>query len=143
MDRTIRLMRRTLQCAAFACPLALLSPWLAAAVQLLWTVHAALFLPFTAPLWKKRQDPPAALTIRAVFSCSAALFLSALPRFLLLLIFPRMHILTRMLLHFLTALSSILWQSALQYHLPYYRREHGYIAVVCLLLFIVCTLSSG
>lgn len=143
MDRTIRLMRRTLQCAVFACPLALLSPWLAAATQLIWTVHTALFLPVTAPLWKKRQDSPAALIGRALLPCAAALFLSGIPHYVLLLLFPRMHDLTHLLMHALTALSSILLQSVLQYHLPYFRREHVYIALACLLLFIVCMLSVG
>lgn len=143
MDRTIRFTRRTLKCAALACPLALLSPWLAAAVQLLWTAHAALFLPFTAPLWSRRQDSPLQALQRAALPCCAALFLSALPRLALLLIFPNMHLFTYLLMHALTALTSILLQSYLVYQLPHYRKEHGFLALACLLLFIVCTQSGG
>ena len=143
MDRTIRFTRRTLRCAALACPLALLSPWLAAAAQLLWTAHAALFLPFTAPLWSHRQDSPMHSLQRAALPCCGALFLSALPRLALMLLFHDMHLLTQLLMHALTALTSVLLQCYLVFQLPHYRKAHGFLALACLLLFIVCTQSGG
>lgn len=142
MDRTIRLMRRTLQCAALACPLSLLSPWLAAGVQILWTLHAALYMPITAPLWSHRHTSPAATLQRTVLPCSAALFLSTLPQLVLLFLFPNMHVLTKLLMHALTALTSILLQSILIYRLPHYRREHSFLSLNFFLLFIVCMQSS-
>lgn len=143
MDRTIRLMRRTLSCAALSCPLALLSPWLSAAVQILWTAFAALYTPFTAPLWRRRLDTPFFSLQRALLPCAAALFFSTLPRLILLTIFPDMHFATRLLMQLLTALSSILLQSILIYHLPHYRKEHSFLSLSCFLLFIVCMQSSG
>lgn len=143
MDRTIRLMRRTLSCAALACTLSLLSPRLSAAAQILWTVFTALYTPFTAPLWRHRQDTPVSALQRSLLPCAAALFFSTLPRIVLLMIFPDMHFATRLLMQLLTALSSILLQSILIYHLPHYRREHAFLALTCFLLFIVCMQSGG
>lgn len=143
MDRTYLLMRRTLQCAVFACPLALLSPWLGALCQILFSLYAAAFLPVTAPLWKKRQDSPAACMRRMLFPCAASLFLGYFPRFLLLAFFPRTHTLTLQLMNLLSAATALLLQCQLLRFFPYERREHKYLAAVALFFFIACTLSVG
>ena len=143
MDRTYLLTRRTLLCAVFACPLALLSPWLSALCQALFSLYAAAFAPVTLPIWKRRQDSPAALMRRIAFPCAAALFLGYFPRFLLLIFFPHMHTLTRQLMDLLSAASALLLQCWLLQFFPYERREHKYLALVCAVFFIACTLSAG
>lgn len=143
MDRTYLLTRRTLLCAVFACPLALISPWLSALCQLLFSLYAAAFAPVTAPIWKKRQDSPAACMRRVLFPCVGALFLGYFPRFLLLLFFSGMHPFTRRMMDFLSAATALLLQCSLLHFFPYERREHKYFACICLVFFIACTLSAG
>lgn len=137
------LTRRTLKCAAFACPLAFVSPWLSALCQMLFTAYAAAFLPVTAPLWKRRQESPAVLARRVLFPCAAALFLGYFPRFLLMVFFPAMHILTQRVLSVLAAATAILLQCWFLRFFPYERREHKYLTCVCLVFFIACMLSAG
>jgi len=141
MNRTYLLTRRTLLCAVFACPLALLSPWLSAGCQLLFTLYAAAFLPVAQTLWKKRQVSPAAQMRRVLFPCTGALFLGHFPLFLLLAFFPNIHILTRQLLQFFSCLSALLLQCALLRLFSFERREHPYFALICLIFFIVCMRS--
>ena len=57
MNRSILWMWRTLQCAVFVCPIALISPFLAGILQLIWAIAYILPSPVAAPLWKKRQPP--------------------------------------------------------------------------------------
>ncbi len=143
MDRIYLLTRRTLLCAVFACPLALLSPWLGALCQLFFSLYAAAFMPITAPLWKKRQASPAACMRRMLFPCASALFLGYFPRFLLLAVFPSMHILTRQLIDLFSCGTALLLQCQLLRFFPYERKEHACFSLICLFFFIACMLSVG
>lgn len=137
------LTRRTLLCAAFVCPLALLSPWAGAIFQLLFTVYSAAFLPVTAPLWKRRQEPPAVLARRVLFPCAASLMLGYFPRFLLFAAFPGLHAAFRATASLLSAATSLVIQCRLLQFFPYERREHKYLTLVCLLFFTFCMLAAG
>lgn len=142
MDRTLQLMRRTLKCAVFACPLSLLSPWLGAACQLLFTLYAAAFLPVTAPTWKGRQVSPAVLMRRALPACCGALFLGFLPAFILYSLFSEMHPFTRQIIHLLSSFSAILLQNLLLR--PLQNVPHPLLlSGILLMLLSVCMLSGA
>lgn len=141
MNRTYLLTRRTLLCAVFACPLALLSPWWGAGCQLFFSLYAAAFLPVAQTIWKKRQVSPAAEMRRVLFPISGALFLGYFPLFLLLAFFPGVHTLTRQLLQLFSSLTALLLQCALLRLFLFERREHKYFALICLIFFIVCMQS--
>jgi len=143
MNRSVLWMRRTLQCAVFACPVALLSSSLSALLQLIWSLFYILPTPIAAPIWKKRQDAPAALMLRILFSCSAALAISRLPALLILLLFPNIHFLSLMLVRFLTASSGILLQSYLIGILPRDQQKAPLSICIFLMIFIFCTLSGA
>ena len=143
MNRSLTWMRRTLQCAVFVCPLALLSSLGSGIMQILYALLHILPAPIAAPAWKKRQEAPAALLLRILLCCSAALAISRLPALFILLLFPRIHISSRMLVRFLTAASSVLLQCLLIGVLP--RRQPRAPLAVCVFLavFIFCTLSGA
>ena len=143
MNRSILWMRRTLQCAVFVCPIALISPFLAGILQLIWAIAYILPSPVAAPLWKKRQETPAALLMRILFTCSLALCISRLPALVIVLMFPHIHSLSLMLLRFLTAASSVLLQCMLLGKAPRNQRELPLRICLYLGIFIVCTLSGA
>ena len=143
MNRTYLLTRRTLLCAVFVCPLALLSPWLSAAAQALFSLYSAAYLPSVVYLWKKRRESPVALMRRMLFPCFGALFAGYFPRFTLLMLFPGMHFLTLKCITLLSAFTALWMQCMLLRLFPYERKEHKYLALISAVFFIVCTLSVG
>ena len=143
MNRSFTWMRRTLLCAVFVCPMALLSPFLSGIAQLTASLAYILPAPVAAPLWKKRREAPAALLTRILLCCSAALLISRLPALLILVLFPHIHILSLMLVRLLTAASSILLQCLLIVKLPRDHRKAPFMICAFLVLFIFCTLSGA
>ena len=143
MNRSLVWMRRTLQCAVFVCPLALLSPFLSGLFQLAGSLAYLLPAPIAAPIWKKRREDPAALILRILLCCSAALLISRLPALFILLLFPDIHFLSLMLVRFLTAASSILLQCALIDRFPRTPPKAPLIICIFLILFIFCTQSGA
>ena len=61
MNRTVRMTRRTLLCAVFACPLAFFSLRAAFGLLAAWTLGTALALRAQPPLWAKGKREGAAL----------------------------------------------------------------------------------
>ena len=139
MNRTLRMMRRTLLCAVFACPLAFFHP---AAARLVWGAFAAslCFMPAAQPLWVQKKRPSAG---RAACSFLYALFLSAACSLAFQLLFPRMHPLTKSLLHMLSTLTGLSLQCAFLPRLHRTGKLHYIAAALCLLGFIVCMRSGA
>jgi len=143
MDRTVRMMRRTLLCAAFACPLALFSLWLPALILFFTTLCSAVSMPAALPLWRHRHENPGHILLRFLLPCTAGLFISAasslLARSLFVSSFPFMHGLIRLL----SCLTGAAAQCALIARLPYYRRQYLPAVLLFAIGFIVCMLSGA
>lgn len=89
MDRTIRLMRRTLLCAVFACPLAIFSLWLSFLCQFLFLLSAYWPVKADRPLWAGASPSFAKGVGRLLFAFSLSFAAAAaLYRIGLLLAFP-------------------------------------------------------
>lgn len=80
MDRTVRMLRRTLLCAVFACPLAAWQLLPAQVFQALYSLLSALFGREQSALWLHRENRFSTLWGRTVFTlclslaCSAGLY---------------------------------------------------------------------
>ena len=77
MDRTSRMLRRTLLCAVFACPLALWRLDAALLLQGLWTALLVAPVPAVPALWAKGRRSPRAALRRAIWALLPALLLAA------------------------------------------------------------------
>lgn len=139
MNHTLRMMRRTLLCAVFACPLAFFH---AGAARLVWGVFAfsLCFLPSAQPLWVRKKRQP---FWRAACSFSFALFASTGLSGLVQLIFPGMHPLTQSLLHMLSLLTGLSLQCMLLERMRTVSKQMRIAAALCLILSIVCMQSGA
>lgn len=136
MDRTVRMMRRTLLCAVFACPLACFSLPAALLCQLLFTL--TVFLPprRQKKLWAKSAAGFHAGLGRGLYALCLAISLSALS-----------HAAVRLLAfddfwqpvwRVLSVLTGILLQTSLIYHVKRAGKRHYAACLPALFLFIVC-----
>jgi len=136
MDRTIRMMRRTFLCAAFACPAALLGyiPTL-----LIWSGFSIslCFLPIARPLWMRKLHTPFA---RVAFSFAAGLLCCTLLQTIMSIFFPRTHFLTTALIRLLAVASGLSLQLRALESVRFVRRKYWLALGGCLLL-IVCMQS--
>lgn len=77
MGRRARMLRRTLLCAVFACPLAMQRPRAALALLAAWTLLAVLPAPGPALPWAKSRRSPRASRRRVLMGLICALALAA------------------------------------------------------------------
>lgn len=139
MDRTIRMMRRTLLCAAFACPLSLFGLWPACAVLFLFSLSMC-FQPAVPSVWICKNRPPYA---RIAFSFSAGIFASAVLHTAVQAAFLPLHAPSAAILRLLSTLTGISLQCALLGRVRFVRKAHILLLVLFLFGFIVCMQSGA
>lgn len=132
MDRTAYLLRRTLLCAVFACPLAAVSLPAAWIAQGVWMGLALSDMPAAPVLWTRPARPFAPLLRGLAALCPALAAEAALGRLWAGSAFAGVA-------GSLTILTGILMQAALIRHVQKPGRRHLAACLVCALTFIACT----
>ena len=137
MDRTVRMTRRTLLCAVFACPLAFWSLPAALLCQLMFTLTCLLPHHRQKKLWAKPSGGFRAGLGRALYALCLAAALTALLHFAA----KRCSLSTAIMPVFriLSMLSGILLQASLIYRTKRTGRLHLAACLPAMLLFIACT----
>ena len=134
MNRTVRMLRRTLLCAVFACPLAAWKMLPAFCFQALYTLIWVPRLP-VRPLWAGASGGFSAGLGRAAFSLCMALAGGSIAWALCLRLLP---LPLAPLFGALCLLTGILCQATLIWHVQRTGRRHYAACLFALALFIAC-----